>query len=146
MRPVRGPRLAAGLAILVAGACQGDPDVATQLGRVTIALSGTQVALENATCTWYEDSGQLLVEAGDSEGASYILLAAPLEWMGQPLPEGPGEPAELSARVRGTDLAVDQDAIGGLMNEAQTRGSFEARLVDGTPITGDWQCPEVVEG
>jgi hypothetical protein len=127
-----------------AAAC-GAPAPTQAFGRVTFELAGAPVVLDNATCTWYEDSGQLFVEAGDSEGADYVLLAAPLEWLVEPLPEGPGEPPELTLRVRGEDLAVDQDIIAGTMNAAQTEGTFTAQLDDGSLVSGDWECPEVVE-
>lgn len=129
---------------LLLAACSGLPQP-VPLGRVTFDVAGEEVTLPNATCIWYEDSGQLFVEAGDSDGADYILLAAPLEWLGEPLPEGPGEPAELSLRVDGADLAADQDSLTGSMTLAQTDGSFSAQLADGASLSGTWQCPEVLD-
>ncbi len=137
--------IASALILLLAIACGPQPGPSLAYGRVTFDLAGNEVALDNATCTWYEDSGQLLVEAGDPEGTNYVLLAAPLEWLGEPLPEGPGEPPELSLRAGGVDLVVDQEILAGTMNAAQTQGTFTAQLEDGSLVSGEWECPEVVE-
>lgn len=131
-------------ATLAAG-CAAEVAPSTPVGDVTVHLAGRELAFDNATCTWFEDSGQLFVEAGDSEGGNYVLLAAPLDWLGEPLPEGPGEPPELSLRVDGVDLIVDHEVLAGSMNAAQTQGDFTAQLTDGSLVNGEWTCPEVVE-
>jgi hypothetical protein len=137
--------IAAALLVVTAVACHAHLGPSQGYGRVTYELGGSETELDNATCTWYEGSGQLFVEAGDSEGADYVLLAAPLDWLGEPLPEGPGEPPELSLRSGGVDLVVDHEVLAGTMNAAQTEGTFTAQLSDGTLVNGAWECPEVTE-
>lgn len=112
---------------------------------VTLRLSGRELVINGGSCTWYEGSGQLLVEAGDANGVEYVLIAAPLLWLGEALPEGPGEPAELSVRLGGNDLRVDQHSLNGSMVADQTRGTFIAEFEGGSPVTGEWLCGEVVD-
>jgi hypothetical protein len=129
------------------GGCQvADTDpTSPPPGQLTINLDGRDVSLGTGACTWYEDAGQLFVEAGDSEGADYALLAAPLQWLGEELPEGPGGDPELSMRIGGTDLDVEQASLDGAMNAAQTDGTFLGRQADGRPISGEWTCADVLE-
>lgn len=133
------------LLLMCTGCAAPDGSQAPPLGDVTVRLAGAAVAFDDAACTWYEDTGQLFVEAGDAEGDDYVLLAAPLQWLGQELPEGPGEPPELTLRRAGRDLPVDLDTLDGTMTSDQTTGTFSAALADGTPLDGEWRCPEVLE-
>ena len=136
-----------GLALaLTSSALGGCIAVTPTPGQVTIDFNDRQTVIAGATCTWSEDSGQLFVEAGDEAGAAYLLLAAPLQWIGEELPEGPGADPELSLRLGGTELAVDESSLEGAMNPAQTDGTFLGRLADGSPISGEWSCTEVLEG
>lgn len=136
------------LAALFAAGCGAevaDEPQSTGAASVTLKLSGRELLVSGGSCTWYEDSGQLVVEVGDADGAEHILLAAPLDWMGEPLPEGPGEPAELSVRLGGTAAEVDQSTLHGTMTSDQTRGLFVASFRDGSPISGEWLCGEVLD-
>jgi hypothetical protein len=136
--------IAASAALLTA--CDADATPAgTRSAVVSLAVADRQLEIGGGACTWYEASGQLFVEAGDAEGAQYVLLGAPLEWIGEALPEGPGNAPELSIRLDAADLDVDQGSLAGTMSATQQAGSFTGRLADGTPLSGEWTCPEVVE-
>ena len=134
------------LGVLLAGACATNvAPTASPAGAVTLTLDGAQRTIGGASCTWFEGTGQLYVEAGHDEGTDYLLLGAPLQWLGEKLPEGPGADPELTLRVGGSDRAVDQASLNGSMTLEQTSGTFLGRLADGTPVSGDWTCPEVTE-
>lgn len=151
-RPSASSLLVAALCVLLSlAACTADNDVDPTdspgpPGTVTVHIDDRDVLLGEGACIWYEASGQLFVEAGDAEGADYILLAAPLQWLGEPLPEGPGGDPELSLRLGGADLAVDQTTLEGVMNADQTDGTFLGTLADGRAFSGEWACSEVLEG
>lgn len=130
---------------LVILACQAQPSPTQAFGSLTLHVGEDLVWQQAVTCTWYESTAQLFVEAPDSEAPNYVLLAAPLDWLGEPLPEGPGEPAEMTLRTEGAERPIDQDSLTGTMTATQTEGTLNGRLTDGTTLTGEWECPEVVE-
>jgi hypothetical protein len=125
-----------------AAACSGAP---ASGGQVAVQVAGQTVPFTAATCTWHEGDGQLVIEAGDA-GSDYIRLAAPIDWMAAPLPEGPGADPELEVVISGNRLAPDPTSLDGAMNESQTEGTFLGTLADGRAISGQWSCPEVLEG
>jgi hypothetical protein len=112
---------------------------------VAVQVAGQTVPFTAATCTWHEGDAQLVIEAGDV-GSDYIRLAAPIDWMAAPLPEGPGADAELELVIGGNRLAPDPTSLDGAMNESQTDGTFLGTMADGRAISGQWSCPEVLEG
>lgn len=157
----RTPTLLAGLALIALGGCAGPTPtgspsppwlpspslVVTADASTVVRLSGREVRLQGGGCTWFEGEGKLVVEIGPNAAGDYVRLTAPLTWTGDELPPGAasGEPA-LTVRLGGQDLQVDQSTITGEMATDAGFGSWTSQAVGGGPVTGEFDCPTVIDG
>ena len=112
-----------------------------------IRLSGREVPLAGGSCTWFEEEGKLVVEIGPNVAGDYVKLTAPLAWTSDELPPGAAsaEPG-LEVRLGGQDLRIDQTTIDGEMATDAGFGTFSSRTVTGGPVTGEFDCPTVIDG
>jgi hypothetical protein len=115
---------------------------------VVIRLSGREFELTGGSCTWYDGASHLIVEVGATTGGDWLRLTAPLSWLGDELPPGAGSTeAALQAQLGAMQVDVPATALNGSVSADLGRGTFDAGLVaGGVPLTGQFRCPEVIEG
>jgi hypothetical protein len=112
-----------------------------------VRLSGREVRLAGGNCTWFEGEGKLVVEVGPNAAGDSLRLTAPLAWTGDELPQGAASgKSALTVRFGGQDLQVDQATVTGTMATDAGFGSFESHSVGGSPVTGEFDCPTVIDG
>ena len=112
-----------------------------------IRLSGREVDLAGGTCNWYEGAGALRVAIGPTAAGDWLRLDAPLSWVGGDLPPGAGgTEAALRVGIGGREIDVPAAALTGELASDLGTGSFDAGVVDGIPLSGEVDCPEVIDG
>ena len=153
------PALAIGIALkLIVGACSAPSPSATPaetvgptasdgLASAVLRLSGREVELAGGTCNWFEGAGELRVAIGPTAAGDWLRLEAPLSWVGEDLPPGSGgTEAALRVGIGGREIAVAAAGLTGELASDLGTGTFHAGIVEGTPLSGAFDCPEVIEG
>ena len=153
------PTLAIGIALkLIVGACSAPSPGGTPaetigstapdgLASAVLRLSGREVELAGGTCNWFEGAGELRVAIGPTAAGHWLRLGAPLSWVGEDLPPGAsGTEAALRVGISGREIVVPAAALTGELASDLGTGTFDAGIVGGTPLSGAFDCPEVIEG
>ena len=111
-----------------------------------VRLSGREIELLGGNCTWSEADGQLVVAVGPTASTDSLRLTAPLSWVGDDLPPGAGSgEAALFLRVGGQEMAIPAGGLTGTLASDLGTGTFDAGLVAGMPLSGEFDCPVVID-